>query len=183
MIFLLTIPGIFIALLAHELGHCLMARLTGVGISQIRVGLGPRVLSCHIGGCEIILGPLPLGASTTYEEFCSGIQARFVAAGGPAANVLLGMLAFSYSGISLQPDTIDLSQVLGSPWSGASLMLSVVSFAIAAFNVLPVRPLDGAAIVSGRFVSVGAAGSQLYPFWVLTTIIAVVVALLLAIKL
>jgi len=178
MIFLLTIPGIFIALLAHELGHYLMARVAGVGVSQIRIGLGPRVFSYHFRGCEILFAPLPLGASTSYEEVCSGIKARFIAAAGPAASFLVGVLAFAYSGISLQADSIDLSPVLGSPWSGASLMLSVVSLAIAGFNVLPIRPLDGAAIVTGRFESLTASrGSELHLFWILTTIIAIILTL------
>src|SRR5690348_3627897 len=107
MMFLLTLPGVFIALLAHEMGHCLMARAAGVGVSQIRIGLGPRVLSWHMGGCEIVLAPLPLGAATTYKEVCNGIKARSIAAGGPAASLLLGLLGFSYSGIVLQADAID----------------------------------------------------------------------------
>ena len=178
MIFLLSIPGIFIALFAHELGHYLMARVAGVGVSQIRIGLGPRVFSYHIGGCEILFAPLPLGASTSYEDACNGIKARLIAAAGPAASFLLGVLAFAYSGISLQADAIDLSPVLGSPWSGASLMLSVVSLAIAGFNVLPIRPLDGAAIITGRFESLTASrSSELHLFWILTTIIAIILTL------
>jgi stage IV sporulation protein FB len=90
----------------HELGHCLLCRLCCI-----------RVSACSINACgaELRLVPQPAGK----KLFC-------IAAGGPAANLLLtGVL------VALVPEW---------PWGQ---LLSGSSLILALFNLLPVEPLDG----------------------------------------
>ncbi|MFO7728746.1 MAG: site-2 protease family protein, partial [Desulfonatronovibrio sp.] len=45
----------------HELGHFLMARFFGIGVSTFSLGFGPRLLSRSFGKTEYRLSALPLG--------------------------------------------------------------------------------------------------------------------------
>lgn len=60
-IFLLIVLGL-LAMIIHELGHIVMARQFKVMASELGLGLGPVLLSCHLGGLRITLRAFPVGS-------------------------------------------------------------------------------------------------------------------------
>ena len=96
----------FASCLLHELGHLLALRRFNIGVTEIRV-------SCF--GAKIKLARTP-----------SYLQELFVAAAGPAVNLLLACFFCSTS--------------FGTVFAGINLSLAV-------FNLLPISQLDGARIL------------------------------------
>ncbi len=50
-----------ILIFVHELGHFLVAKLSGVKVLKFSLGFGPKVIGKKIGGTEYILSAFPLG--------------------------------------------------------------------------------------------------------------------------
>ena len=102
-------------------------------------------------------------ASTPYDpvwEHRYPRRAAWMAAAGPAANLVIALLAFVVlragleSGGFVAPESITMAQLVASPDGGASLlggflsvllMLNVILFV---FNLIPVPPLDGATAIT-----------------------------------
>jgi regulator of sigma E protease len=53
--------GVLVAL--HELGHLVAARLLGIDVEQVLLGMGPPLFSWRWGRTRWAVGPVPLGAS------------------------------------------------------------------------------------------------------------------------
>jgi regulator of sigma E protease len=104
--------GVLVAL--HELGHLLAAKLLGIDVEQVHLGMGPPLFSWKWGRTRWAVGPLPLGASVRLSGanphqggpppprgFLSQPPWRraLVLAAGPLANYLvaLGLLVSLYS--------------------------------------------------------------------------------------
>ena len=51
-----------LAMLIHELGHLVAARLCGVPAPELGLGWGPKLLGFRVGGVEFKLHALPVGA-------------------------------------------------------------------------------------------------------------------------
>jgi Zn-dependent protease/predicted transcriptional regulator len=118
-----TLAAVFACLVAHELGHALVAR---------RFGIGTR---------EIVL--LPIGGITRFTGIPLGVAELLIAAAGPAVNLALAVgLAF---GITL----LGLPWALVSDNWLASLLgrLVLANALIFAFNLLPAFPMDGGRIL------------------------------------
>jgi len=45
----------------HELGHFLVARISGVGVLKFSLGFGPKIIGRKIGETEYVLSAIPLG--------------------------------------------------------------------------------------------------------------------------
>lgn len=110
----------------HELGHFLMARALGMGVSTFSLGFGPKILKHKWGKTEYAISLVPLGGYvalvgesdpgelpagfTMAESFAArpAWQRLLVIAAGPVANILLAWLlcwtlAFCYGTPVLQP--------------------------------------------------------------------------------
>lgn len=79
---LLGFVASWIALLFHELGHALAARIVGVRIWGIRMGMGPTVWKGTPGGVRMDLALFPLlGGVHLLDEDASAIGYRDIARG------------------------------------------------------------------------------------------------------
>lgn len=105
MSFVLALVAFGLMILAHELGHFLVARAAGVGVRAFAVGFGPAVWRRRRGETEYRLNAFPLGgyvrlAGEDFEDEAGpdafrskGVWARIaIVAAGPAMNVLLSVL-------------------------------------------------------------------------------------------
>lgn len=97
---------------AHELGHFVVAKLSGAAVERVSIGFGPRVVGATLRGTEYRVSALPLGGYVKIagqlpgEELPEGVRGRAfselpmwrrvaVIAAGPAANAVLAALLFS----------------------------------------------------------------------------------------
>src|SRR3989304_9987525 len=56
-----AVVGLGILIVIHELGHFLIAKLSGVGVLTFSVGFGPKIWSRKVGETEYALSAFPLG--------------------------------------------------------------------------------------------------------------------------
>jgi membrane-associated protease RseP (regulator of RpoE activity) len=86
------------ALVFHEMGHFLAARVCRVPVTQAGFGWGPQLFGCRINGVDYQLHLLPLGAYIRMDM--AGLQRRpllhqlFVLLAGIAVNLILGAVAW-----------------------------------------------------------------------------------------
>jgi regulator of sigma E protease len=105
MPFLLALVAFGLMILAHELGHFLVAKAAGVRVRAFAVGFGPPVVRTRRGDTEYRLNALPLGGYVRLEgeEFedelgpgsfrAKSVWTRIaVVAAGPLMNVVLSVL-------------------------------------------------------------------------------------------
>ena len=112
---ILTSLLFFASVIAHELGHSLVA---------VRVGLPVASITLFIFGGVAQLGREP---DRAIHEF-------WIAIAGPAVSVVLGILFAALATLSADP-TVPLAALAG--WLG------YINLALAAFNFIPGFPLDG----------------------------------------
>lgn len=119
----------------HELGHFLLAKKNGIGVTEFSVGMGPRLFSFDFKGTKYSLKLLPLGGScmmlgedeliedeTAFNK--KSVWARIsVIAAGPIFNFILAFLLamFVIGVIGFDPAKVS-SVVEGSPAEEAGLM-------------------------------------------------------------
>ncbi len=126
----------------HELGHYLMARAFGMGVSTFSLGFGPKLWSRTIGKTEYCLSAVPLGGycalvgeesgedlpqGFTRDEYFSdrpAWQRLLVVLAGPIANILLAWilcigLAYGYGQAQLIPSIGTVQE--NSPAAAAGL--------------------------------------------------------------
>lgn len=86
------------ALIAHELGHLVAARLCRITITEAGLGWGPVMLSSRVRGMNYKLRLLPLGAYIKMDMVTlqqrTLMQQLFVLLAGIMVNLALGTLAF-----------------------------------------------------------------------------------------
>jgi membrane-associated protease RseP (regulator of RpoE activity) len=122
---LLILSAIFfgaLAMLVHELGHLLAARLCRVPASELGLGMGRKLATFRIGSIKLSLGLWPTGSfvmldGTVLKQRSIGAQ-LFVHLGGIVLNVIVGLLTY------------------GTTFSWLNLLL-------AAGNILPLYQHDG----------------------------------------
>ncbi len=135
----------------HELGHFLMARAFGMGVTTFSLGFGPKLLSKTVGKTEYCLSAVPLGgycalvAEDADSEVPEGFirdeyfsdrpawQRLLVVLAGPVANILLAWvlciaLAYGYGQAHLVPSIGAVQQ--DSPAAAAGLMTGDVVTAV-----------------------------------------------------
>jgi Zn-dependent protease len=118
LVSVLLAVGLGVSVLAHELGHCLVARLLGIDVVGVRLYL--------LGGVSE-LGRRP---RTPRDE-------ALIAAAGPAVSAVLAGICW---GILAATPISTVSWLF-------VFLLAVSNLVIAAFNLLPALPMDGGRVL------------------------------------
>jgi membrane-associated protease RseP (regulator of RpoE activity) len=120
---LLTVAASFIgAMLIHELGHLLVARVCSVPAPELGLGWGRRLWSVRAAGVEFKLHALPIGAYVRLDV--AELQRRPL---GQQVAVLLAGVFVNLAAAALTSGT----------W------FSLVNYVLAATNLLPLYQQDG----------------------------------------
>jgi hypothetical protein len=82
---------IMVAVLIHELGHYLAARLSGVHVTAIQIGAPPTLASFSRGGTRIDVGLLASGR-VLWDQAPPARRRWIVALAGPLANLVTAPL-------------------------------------------------------------------------------------------
>ncbi len=116
------IVSFFAALVLHELGHCVAARLCAVPIKQAGFGWGPKLFGVRFSKVDCQLRLLPVGAYVQMDMVALQLrplfQQLFVLGAGVGVNLLLCALT----------------------WGS---LFSALNLALAIGNLIPVYQLDG----------------------------------------
>jgi len=178
---ILLLPVILFALSFHELGHAWTALRFGDSTARDlgRVSLDPRRHLDPIGTIMVFVAgfgwakPVPIDPSRLKNPHRDSL---WIAAAGPAANLLTAIV----SGLVLQAlvRTGGIELLPGNV-GAAVLRLCIfsvhVNLALMAFNLIPIHPLDGAAVLKGLMTPAGAAHlarlDQVGPFLLLGLIV------------
>ncbi len=118
--------AVFACVLAHEYGHVLTAR---------RFGIGTR---------DIIL--LPIGGVASIERMPEKPgQELLIALAGPAVNVVIALLLFTFFGARLDAERLNS----GVADQGLDLVtrLALVNVMLVVFNLIPAFPMDGGRVL------------------------------------
>lgn len=113
----ITAVAFFASIVAHELGHSIVARNNGVGIEGITL--------FALGGV----------AKLESEPDDAGVAGR-IALAGPAVSVVLGIAGLA---LGATVTAIGVPQLIAA----ALTWLGIINFSLALFNMLPALPLDG----------------------------------------
>lgn len=110
------------AMVLHELGHYIAARLCGVPVKQAGFGWGPRLLGVRVSDVDCQLRMLPVGAYIQMDMVTLQtrplLQQLFVLGAGVGMNLVLAVLTW------------------GSVFSALNLALAIG-------NIVPFYQLDG----------------------------------------
>lgn len=123
--------------LAHELGHFLVARRAGIRVDEFGLGYPPRLLSLgHWGGTHITLNWIPFGGFVrlageddpwlpgSFASRSAGVRAAILVAGA-GMNIVLAVVLFSATAMIGEPVPITTAQVtevaMDSPAAEAGL--------------------------------------------------------------
>ena len=87
-----------LAMIVHEVGHLIAARLCGIAASEIGLGMGPRLTGVRLGRLQFNLRALPIGSFVMLDGSAlkkRSVQAQlFVHLGGVILNLLVACLAY-----------------------------------------------------------------------------------------
>jgi len=121
----------FVSLVLHELGHALVARRNGIGVSSIELWF--------FGGL----------AKLTRDPTSPGVDFR-ISAAGPAVTLAILLAccgALAALGVTDLGEALTLSFATTTPAKGLVSWLAGINLVVLVFNLLPAFPLDGGRIV------------------------------------
>ena len=161
--------ALVIAITFHEFCHALGARQLGdlTATHQGRLSLNPLAHLDPLGSMMILLAgfgwgkPVPVNVYNLRPPLGARRGMSVVAAAGPISNVLMAVIA----SLPIRLGLVELSVVGFYPFDGglydpvAYLLQSIIilNLALAAFNLLPIAPLDGFKVVLGLLPGRAAA--------------------------
>ena len=121
----------FVSLVMHELGHALVARREGIGISGIDLWL--------FGGV----------AKMARDSTSPGAEFR-IAVAGPVVTLVIVAICFGLMGLVQSGSALEVARLAGDAEASPTLallgMLATVNAFLLVFNLIPAFPLDGGRI-------------------------------------
>lgn len=162
-----------LAITCHEAAHAWAALkggdTTAYDAGQVTLNPLPHLMREPLGTIFVpilsfIMAGWMLGwASAPYDrdwEERYPRRAAWMALAGPAANLILTLLAAAlihlglWYGVFIQPESINFTQIVSAAepggWEGPALMVSimfVLNLLLTTFNLIPVPPLDGSTAI------------------------------------
>ncbi|RLB96250.1 MAG: RIP metalloprotease RseP [Deltaproteobacteria bacterium] len=148
-----------VLIFVHELGHFLMAKILGVGVTRFSLGFGPKIVGKKIGMTDYMISAIPLGGyvkmigedpSSVLEEseislsfsHKSLLRRSLIVLAGPAFNFLLALVIFfgyfQISGLPLMKPEVGTVQK-GMPAYEAGILAGDT---IVAINGKPLKQWD-----------------------------------------
>lgn len=112
---LAIVPILVLLMIAHELGHFIVARRAGIVVEEFAIGFPPRLLSFNRGGVRYSLNLIPIGAYVrmlgeedpsepgSFASQSKRVRALVLAAGS-GMNFLVAIAAFSLAYATGWPD-------------------------------------------------------------------------------
>lgn len=173
----LWVPAILVALTVHEFAHALTAYLLGddTPVRHGRLTLNPLVHIDWLGLLLLVVAhfgwakPVPV-TPARMERVGARAAMTLVAGAGPASNVLLAVLGL----LALQAMS---PQLAGAGWQGAAGFLQAlvrINVLLAAFNLVPLPPLDGSKLVVALLPGLtGPAVARLEPYGTLVLVLLI----------
>lgn len=140
-----------LSFLLHELGHALaISLLVGrAAIQEIRAG-SLTILRWK----KIAIGVIPIGGFVRFDERNIPPQDwRLIFVAGPFASMLTG---YVFLGLHAAGPWLDIPK----NWIQVCFLMAMANFVLAAFNLLPIPPLDGWKIVESWLPAMGIRLSQ-----------------------
>mgnify|MGYP000172835604 FL=1 len=97
MFLLIYICLLALALVVHELGHYVMARLCGVPVEGFSIGFGPIIWHKRVAGTDWKIKLMPLGGANEIEEEALMALPPWkrigIFAAGPGVNLILVVIS------------------------------------------------------------------------------------------
>lgn len=150
----LRVIVLLLSLCVHEFAHAWAAFRLGddTAARQGRLTLNPFVHADPIGTYLLpLIGapigwakPVPFDPSRFRRDISIGFGTLLVKVAGPAANVVLAVVAAVVLGVVFRVSPEALSE--SSPGLALLIQLVVTNIGLAVFNLLPIHPLDGGAV-------------------------------------
>jgi Zn-dependent protease len=158
-----TLIILILSIAVHEFGHAFVAHKLGDRLpkSQGRVTLNPAAHADPIGtlifplvgliltkGASIGFGwgkPVQVNPTSFSRRFRMRTGHMFVAAAGPAMNILFAVFIATVHVTLVATGVIDPRTALSSAISSAV----AINFVLCFFNLIPAPPLDGGAVIEG----------------------------------
>lgn len=157
---LVTLAVTAVLLVAHEIGHFVAARLCGLQVRALVLGLGPAVRQWERQGTVYRLGAIPIGGYVRYAETPADAARRgaraLVVLAGPLANVLVAALLlaidFAHLGVA--------GAVARAFDSTGDILLRVAQTAVGLVTGAPVETDSPAAVarIAGESLAYGPRG-------------------------
>jgi len=129
MSYLITIGIIGFIILAHEFGHFIFAKMSGLPVKRFSIGFGPKLLSFKKGETEYCLALFPVGGyvlpaiKDEKEFFTIPLKKRLLfTIGGPVFNIILALILFAV--INIMNSGFSLSKIFITPFVQVTQMLA-----------------------------------------------------------
>ncbi len=159
--FAILLPPILVVAICHELGHGYMAYMLGDDTAKKAGRLSfnplkhidlfgtvifPILLYLTVGFPLVMFKPVPINARNFKNPSKDSIK---VALAGPGANLLLIITATVLFHFLKMFDGISSTLFFKEIITGVTRIFVMFNFAIMAFNLLPIPPLDGSRVIRG----------------------------------
>lgn len=160
MDFIFVVLSIGFLISFHELGHFLMAYVTGIPVERFSIGFGPKLISKRIKGVDVWLSLVPIGGyvlpkfKDVEELYAVPVRKRMIfSLGGPAFNMMIAYLILIV--ISVRSNGISLSSLYLIPVSQLIMMTAgvILSYGLLIKNPEMISGVIGMTAQGGEFVS------------------------------
>jgi len=164
MLILTVVTSSALAMIVHELGHLIAARICKVSASELGLGMGPKLLGFRLAGILFTLRAIPIGSFVMLDgtalENRSLRQQLLIHLGGIIFNLVFGFAAygtiFGWLNLLLAAGNL-LPLFKHDGWRcGLAIMRTVLR--------RKSQPVEWIFTFSGGFVSLMIVGSILYVF-------------------